>query len=153
MVSCVYHHCSLWGKFAQRDNMKKVKYITDPADFFDVLSNDGVEVKCIDSVSAQMVRVEYSNAAHFVEEQANVNVAIAAYTTAYGRLELYSYLERLGERVLYFDTGQSRLILLLIIFLYSFFSVHFQTLITSCTCIMLMFRSVSLPPKQIASSS
>ena len=100
------HHCSLWGKFAQRDNMKKVKYLTDPADFFNLLSNDGVEVKTIDSVSDQMVRVEYTNAAYFVEEQANVNVAIAAYTTAYGRLELYSYLERLGERVLYFDTGQ-----------------------------------------------
>ena len=29
---------------------------------------------------------------------------IAAYTTAQARLKLYSFLERLGERVLYYDT-------------------------------------------------
>ena len=75
--------------------MKKVKYQTDAAEFFDLLSNDGIEVKAIDSVSDEMVRVEYKNAENFVEEQANVNVAIAAYTTAFGRLELYSYLDRL----------------------------------------------------------
>lgn len=32
------------------------------------------------------------------------DVFIAAFTTAYGRLKLYSYLEQLQERVLYYDT-------------------------------------------------
>ena len=32
------------------------------------------------------------------------NVIIAAYTTAQARLKLYSYLERLDRRVLYYDT-------------------------------------------------
>ena len=32
------------------------------------------------------------------------NVAIAVYTTAQARLKLYSYLEKLGDRVLYYDT-------------------------------------------------
>ena len=85
--------------------MKKVKYLKDAAKFFDLLSNDGIEVKGIDSVSDEMVRIEYKNAEN-IEEQCNVNVAIAAYTTAYGRLELYSYLDRLQQRVLYFDTGK-----------------------------------------------
>lgn len=34
----------------------------------------------------------------------HVNVVIAEYTTAGTRLELYTYLESLGDRILYFDT-------------------------------------------------
>ena len=32
------------------------------------------------------------------------NVFVAAFTTCWARLKLYSYLERLGEQVLYYDT-------------------------------------------------
>ena len=84
----------------------QVKYINDAAEFYDLLASDASDVNSIDSVSDSMVRVRYQDSKHFEREQANVNVAIAAYTTSYGRLELYSYLERLGERVLYFDTGE-----------------------------------------------
>jgi hypothetical protein len=38
------------------------------------------------------------------EPHAAANVVAASFVTAYARLELYSVLERLGERVLYFDT-------------------------------------------------
>lgn len=34
----------------------------------------------------------------------NTNAVIAAYTTTTARLKLYEYIEKLGERVLYFDT-------------------------------------------------
>jgi len=79
----------LWGKFAQHDNLKRVVYLTDAAAFYELLSKDSIEVTRIDSVSPKMVHVEYSNTANFVDEQANVNAVVAAYTTAYGRLELY----------------------------------------------------------------
>ena len=39
-------------------------------------------MKGIDSVSKEMVRIEYKNAENFIEEQCNVNVAIGDYTTA-----------------------------------------------------------------------
>ena len=86
--------------------MKRVVYLTDAAALYELLSKDSISVTRIDSVSAEMVRVEYSNTANFVDEQANVNVVVAAYTTAYGRLELYKYLDLLGPRCIYFDTGQ-----------------------------------------------
>jgi len=35
---------------------------------------------------------------------ANTNPVIAAYTTAHARLKLYSYIEKLNDRVMYFDT-------------------------------------------------
>ena len=34
----------------------------------------------------------------------HTNIFNAAYTTAHARLKLYSYIERLGDRLLYFDT-------------------------------------------------
>ena len=40
----------------------------------------------------------------FVEESKYSNPVIAAYVTAHARLQLYSYLESLQERILYFDT-------------------------------------------------
>ena len=41
----------------------------------------------------------------FVDVQQNTNPIIAAVCTAHARLKLYSYIERLGENCLYFDTG------------------------------------------------
>src|SRR5262249_47508012 len=49
-------------------------------------------------------QVQYKCVDEFVESAPNTCPFIAAYTTAFARLKLYSYLEKLGERVLYFDT-------------------------------------------------
>jgi len=57
-----------------------------------------------------MTAVSYTKENDFVEVMGNTNVVLAAYTTAQARLRLYSYIEHLGERVLYFDTGKARLI-------------------------------------------
>jgi len=95
---------SLWGKFAQRSNLKKVTYSDDPAAFFELLSNDGVVVNRIDSIGEDMVRIEHVNDVDYIDDQTTVNVVIAVYTTSYARLELYKYLDILQERVLYFDT-------------------------------------------------
>lgn len=51
-----------------------------------------------------MVSVNYDLRDEFVESLGNTNTVIAAYTTAQARLKLYSYIEQLQERVLYFDT-------------------------------------------------
>jgi len=101
-----YTSSSLWGKFAQRDNMKQVLYTRDPAEFFDLMSNDGINPKRIDSIGDDMVRVEYDYESEFIDEQSNVNIAVAVMTTSYARLELYRYLDILGPRTLYFDTGE-----------------------------------------------
>lgn len=51
-----------------------------------------------------MVAVNYELYDEFVEVLANTNTVIAAYTTAQARLKLYSYIEQLQDRVIYFDT-------------------------------------------------
>ena len=48
------------------------------------------------------IRYEYGD--KFVQPNPNTNVVIAAFTTAYARLQLYDELDMLGERVLYYDT-------------------------------------------------
>ncbi|TWW73476.1 hypothetical protein D4764_15G0008700 [Takifugu flavidus] len=57
---------SLWGKFAQRDNLFKTTIVSDPKEFFSYM--------------------------------------FSAFTTAHARLKLYSYLEKLQDRVFYIDT-------------------------------------------------
>ena len=81
------------GKFAQRPNMTKVKIISDPAEYFDLLSSDQI-----------IIEVHFENVDEFVEADGKTNVVIAAFTTAHARLKLYSVLEQLDRRVLYFDT-------------------------------------------------
>lgn len=51
-----------------------------------------------------MVRINWINQSQFIEETGRTNVVIAAYTTTQARLQLYKYLENLGDRALYCDT-------------------------------------------------
>ncbi|CAC5379366.1 unnamed protein product [Mytilus coruscus] len=51
-----------------------------------------------------MVRINWINQSQFIEETGRTNLVIAAYTTTQACLELYRYLENLGERALYCDT-------------------------------------------------
>jgi len=63
-----------------------------------------VDIHNIWLVSDKMIAVTYVQKEEFVEVMANTNPVIAAYTTAYARLKLYSYIEKLNDRVMYFDT-------------------------------------------------
>ncbi|CAG2214664.1 unnamed protein product [Mytilus edulis] len=95
---------NFWGKFGQRLNLPKTTYVKDAATYFDILTSDGQEVKDVSFVSEEMVRLQWINNEKFVEESGKTNVVIAAYTTAQARLQLYKYLENLGDRSLYCDT-------------------------------------------------
>ena len=83
---------SFWGKFGQRSNMPQIKYISEPAEYFDMLTSDQILVMGIHFVSDEMVEMRYQYKEEFVEESGKTNVVIAAYTTDQARLKLYSYL-------------------------------------------------------------
>ena len=84
--------------------MPQIKYISEPTEYFDMLTSDQILVMSINLVSDEMVEMKYQYKEEFVEESGRTNVVIAAYTTAQSRLKLYSYLEQLGPRALYADT-------------------------------------------------
>jgi hypothetical protein len=95
---------SFWGKFSQRSNMRKTEYITDPAEYFKILTADDTSVSNVQFINDEMVRMDYTILDEFVEPLAQTNVTIACFTTAHARVKLYEYLEQLQTKILYFDT-------------------------------------------------
>ena len=79
---------SFWGKFGQRSNMPQIKYISEPAEYFDMLTSDQILVMGINFVRDEMAEMRYQYKEEFVEESGRTNVVIAAYTTAQARLKL-----------------------------------------------------------------
>ncbi|XP_033106710.1 probable DNA polymerase [Anneissia japonica] len=95
---------SFWGKFGQKENLTKTKYTQEPNDVYDILTDPQVIVHDINFINDNLAEIKYENEEQFVDVNRKVNVAIAAFTTASARLKLYDLLEKLQERVLYYDT-------------------------------------------------
>ncbi|XP_041479156.1 uncharacterized protein LOC121426824 isoform X1 [Lytechinus variegatus] len=95
---------SFWGKFGQRNNFCKTKYFTKPEEFYSLVTDPTLTIKSVAFPSDVMAQVQYQSKDDFLEVLPNTNVVVAAFTTCHARLKLYSYIENLGENVLYFDT-------------------------------------------------
>jgi G:T-mismatch repair DNA endonuclease (very short patch repair protein) len=93
-----------WGRLGMRENQSRTKIINQPDELLEMLLNPSLEVNGILPISENCIVLNYE----FVEEAfqpiSTVNVCLAAYTTAQARLKLYHYLEKIGNRVLYYDT-------------------------------------------------
>ena len=96
---------SLWGKFGQQEDKSTTEVIDSPTRLHELLLSPRHEVLNILPVNQDVLYVRYRlcDDAPATHTQ-NVNVVIAAYTTALARLKLYSYIEPLKERALYVDT-------------------------------------------------
>ncbi|KAL0146560.1 hypothetical protein M9458_058191 [Cirrhinus mrigala] len=95
---------SLWGRFALRCNLPTAELLTDPEDFARHFFGNGHIIKHFSFVSDSVALVQWCYAEEDPAPARDVNVFIGAFTTAYGRLELYNYMDRLGPRVFYADT-------------------------------------------------
>lgn len=51
--------------------------------------------------------VQYKDSEGHEMPDAKGNIFVACFTTAHARMKLYSELEKVGDRALYFDTGNS----------------------------------------------
>ena len=83
--------------------MTKVKIISNPAEYFDLLSCDQINMTDANFINDELIEFHYENIEEFVEADGKTDVVIAAFTTAHARLKLYSVLKQLDRRVLYFD--------------------------------------------------
>lgn len=95
---------SFWGKFGQRENQQQTIIINQSSDLFDLMSHPSIQVQQILPVNEKNIVITFTVKEEASEILSTVNVCVAAYTTAQARLKLYSYLEQLKERVLYYDT-------------------------------------------------
>ncbi|XP_064647462.1 uncharacterized protein LOC135500144 [Lineus longissimus] len=93
-----------WGKLGQRSNLGQTIYVKDPDVLINLLLDPASRISDVYFVNNEMVRVQYTTMDAFVEPLKTANIAIACYTTAHARLKLFSILEPLGDRVLYYDT-------------------------------------------------
>lgn len=95
---------NFWGKFGQRPNHPKVNVISDPKEFFDLITSSTVEVTNANIVNQEVIEVHYRFEEGFLEPSDRTNVVLAAFTTAQARIKLYDLLNNLGRQVVYYDT-------------------------------------------------
>ena len=95
---------SLWGKFGQRNNMKKTEYVTEPSKFYKILLDEKIDDLNIHFINEDMVEMTYNLKDQFVDNSKDSNIFIAAFTTSHARMMLYEVLDKLGDTVLGFDT-------------------------------------------------
>ena len=95
---------SHWGSFGQNPNKSKMTYVSDPAEYVEMMTDDTVEVTDLMYANLEHVVIRWRIKEEFLDSPPNKNVVLAAYATAQVRLKLYTLLEGLQERVLYFDT-------------------------------------------------
>ena len=95
---------SFWGKFGQRENLPQVEQCTSPQELYNITDDDTKQVQDIRLCTEDVIEVVFKSKEEAVTPSNKTNVFVAAFTTCHARLKLYSYLETLGEQVLYYDT-------------------------------------------------
>ncbi|XP_077865295.1 uncharacterized protein LOC144351911 [Saccoglossus kowalevskii] len=84
---------SFWGKLGQRSNFGQSTYLETPAKLLEMLMDSTKDVTDLSFVSDEMVLVQHCDKEDYITEALNTNIVLAAMTTSYARLKLYSVLE------------------------------------------------------------
>lgn len=92
----------MWGRLGMNDDRTSFKLINKPSEWFQLINNNQYVIKHVDASHPDVVQVNYKNL--YSEGSTQTSVIHAAFVTAHARLKLYSELEKIGDRVLYFDT-------------------------------------------------
>ena len=95
---------SMWGKFGQRLDKTHVEEFTDPRQLHTFLANGRYKVTYISPLNETRVEVRYKVQEDMIDINPNLNIFVACFTTCHARMKLYEELERLDQRVVYFDT-------------------------------------------------
>ena len=95
---------SFWGKFAQRDKIKKTLHVSEPFDFFKCITDESKIIKNIEFPTTEIAEIHFEETEDFIQTSNKTNIFIAAYTTAQARMKLYQILDILQKNVVYYDT-------------------------------------------------
>ena len=95
---------SFWDKFGKNLHKKTIEAVITAARLFALVSDTLTDVHTVRVCSQVSLEEVYSNLKENQPDNGRVNIFIAAFTTCWARLNLYSYLEQLQQQVLYFDT-------------------------------------------------
>lgn len=95
---------TLWGKFGQRNTFPQTIDVFSRDAFNKIIADDMNIVDNVELHEALVRTVTYHKKTPGILPARYTNIAIAAFTTAYARLRLYSVMLHLGDRLLYCDT-------------------------------------------------
>ena len=88
----------------QRPNRPKTKVVSNPKEYFDLLTIAGVKVTNANVINDEVMEMFYVMKDPFVEASDPTNVVLAVFTTAQARIKLYKVMQALDRRVCYYDT-------------------------------------------------
>ena len=95
---------SFWGKFGENLLKTPTEAVHNAHDLFSFVSNSFLDIRQVRISNNDTVEIVYANLEENQPDNGRINIFIAAFTTFHARLKLYSYLEQLQQRLLYFDT-------------------------------------------------
>ena len=95
---------SFWGKFGENLHKPTTEVVYTAHQLFALVSNPFNDIRQVRLSNDNALEVVYANLKENQPDNGRVNIFVAAFTTCHARLKLYSYLEQLQQRVLYFDT-------------------------------------------------
>ena len=86
--------------------MKTTEFLHDTqADlFFQRVSDRTKKLEDFHIINEHLIELEYTHGSSFIPESFNTNIVLASFTTCWARLKLLTYLEKVGDRVLYYAT-------------------------------------------------
>ena len=95
---------SFWGKFGENLHKPTTRVVHEAHGLFALVSNPFNDIRQVQIWNDETLKVVYENLKANQPDNGKVNIFVAAFTTCWARLKLYSYLEQLQQCVLYFDT-------------------------------------------------
>ena len=95
---------SFWGKFGEKTLRPKTQFVYDYADLMKLITDPKKVVSGAIEISENCMQVTYKPVEDSEESLPTSSLLHACFTTCFGRLKLYSYLDIVKERALYCDT-------------------------------------------------
>lgn len=93
-----------WRRLGMREDKEKKVFVKNKNHLFGLMTNALLDINSFSELSLDALLVSYKMREKCTRIQPNVNVVLAAYTTAQARMHLYAYLDKLQDRCLYYDT-------------------------------------------------
>ena len=97
----------LWGKLAERPNLKQTKICQTYNDYYQLVSNENIMIKGELMVNEETLLVNYQMTEDENCNNSRTSYAIAAFVTSWARLELLKVIdeiELIPRRIMYMDT-------------------------------------------------
>ena len=87
-----------------RENFNKTEYVSDTLRMNRFLANPKIDINGMNVIHETVMEITWADKGEHLPQQTDTNIFIAAFTTCYARLKLYSTLQQLDKAVLYYDT-------------------------------------------------